>query len=287
MNFYIVIPCHNEAAFIEKTLTSMVAQTLIPKKVVVINDQSTDHSAAIISTFAKAYSFIELVTITSSDSHLPGSKIIKAFQKGFDTLDADYDIICKYDADLEFPTNYLEKIATHFERDSKIGLAGGFCYVEHQGDWVLENLTNQDHVRGALKAYRRECFNDIKGLKPAMGWDTVDELLARYHHWKVYTDPSLKVKHLKPTGNAYNRDAQYQQGAAFYGMRYGFLITFIAALKLAVRKGNLSLLKDYLQGYFRAKRSKKEYLVTEEEGIFIRKLRWKGIKSKLGLSFLT
>ena len=31
-----------------------------------------------------------------------------------------------------------------------------------------------------------------------MGWDTVDELLAKYYGWQILTDKTLKVKHLKP-----------------------------------------------------------------------------------------
>jgi hypothetical protein len=37
------------------------------------------------------------------------------------------------------------------------------------------------------------------GLKAAMGWDTVDELLSTFYGWKVVTDATLIVKHLKPT----------------------------------------------------------------------------------------
>ena len=283
MDFYIVIPCHNEADFIRQTLDSLAVQTLLPKKIVVVNDQSTDESEQIISAFAKAYPFIELLNTTSSDLHLPGSKVIQAVQKGINILDNDYDILCKFDADLIFPVNYLETIAHEFEKDPRIGMAGGFCYVGKDGDWVLENLTNKDHIRGALKAYRKECFKQIGGLKPAMGWDTIDELLAKYYNWQVITNDTLHVKHLKPTGNTYNKAAQFKQGEAFYGMRYGFWLTLIASIKLANRKGNLLLTKDYLRGYFRAKRSKKDHLVSAQEGTFIRNLRWKGIRSKLGV----
>ena len=284
MDFYIVIPCHNEADFIRQTLDSLVVQTLLPKKIVVVNDQSTDESEQIISAFAKAYPFIELLNTTSSDLHLPGSKVIQAVQKGIHTLDEDYDIFCKFDADLIFPVNYLETIAQEFEKNPRIGMAGGFCYVEKDDEWQLENLTNKDHIRGALKAYRKECFKQIGGLKLAMGWDTIDELLAKYYNWQVITNENLHVKHLKPTGNTYNKAAQFKQGEAFYGMRYGFWLTLIASSKLAKRKGNITLTGDYLRGYFRAKRAHKEYLVTTQEGSFIRKLRWKGIRSKLGLN---
>jgi hypothetical protein len=59
----------------------------------------------------------------------------------------------------------------------------------------LENLTDKDNIRGAFKAYRKECFEAIGGLKPAMGWDTVDELLCRFYNWKIKTDATLHVKH--------------------------------------------------------------------------------------------
>ena len=283
MDFYIVIPCHNESAFIGQTLASLVAQTHLPKKVVVVNDQSTDNSAQIVSAFAKAHSYIHLLNITSSDKHLPGSKVINAFYKGFETLDEAYDVICKYDADLIFPPNYLEKINNAFTANEAVGMAGGFCYIEENGDWKLENLTNKDHIRGALKAYRKACFKEMGGIKKAMGWDTIDELLAKYHKWEIYTDETLHVKHLKPTGNTYNKSAQYKQGEAFYGMRYGLTLTLIASCKLAIRKGNFSLVKDYLNGYLKAKMARKEYLVTVAQGAFIRKLRWAGIRKKLGI----
>ena len=159
-------------------------------------------------------------------------------------------------------------------------MASGFCYVERNNNWVLENLTNKDHIRGALKAYRKACFNQIGELKPSMGWDTVDELLAKYHDWEILTDETLHVKHLKPTGQSYNKASKYMQGEAMYKMRYGFWITLISAIKLANKKGSFRLFKDYMSGYFRAKSNKIEFLVSKDEGKFIRNLRWKGIKSK-------
>lgn len=280
MNFYIIIPAHNEEDYIGKTLQSLVEQTLLPKQVVVVNDNSTDNTKKIVEEFTSKYYWISLINITTSNKHLPGSKIIHAFNKGLETLDDNYDIICKFDADLIFPSNYLETIANQFRANEKLGMASGFCYIEKHGEWILENLTNKDHVRGALKAYRKECFKQIGQLKPSMGWDTVDELLAKYHNWEILTDESLKVKHLKPTGKSYNKASKYLQGEAMYKMRYGFWITLISALKLAYKKGSFKLFKDYMSGYFKAKSHKTEFLVSKDEGRFIRKLRWQGILNK-------
>ena len=283
MDFYIVIPAHNEADSIGLTIHSLVNQTLKPKQIVVVNDNSTDNTESIVDSYVKKHPFISLVNNKSSNQHLPGSKIINAFYKGFDTLDDQYDVICKFDADLIFPSNYLEVISNHFKKNNRLGMASGFCYIEKDNQWVLENLTRKDHIRGALKAYKKDCFLEIGKLKPSMGWDTVDELLAKYYNWDILTDESLHVKHLKPTGISYNKASKYLQGEAMYKMRYGFIITSISALKLAYKKGSSALFKDYIAGYFKAKKEKLPFLVSEEEGHFIRKLRWKGILGKFKL----
>ncbi len=281
MKYYIIIPTYNEEKFISLTLQSIVEQTVLPSKVVVVNDGSTDKTEEIVNGFVKKYSFISLVNKSSDAIHLPGSKVIQAFQKGLETLDDNYDIMVKIDADLIFPSNYFETIIKHFQSDERIGMVGGFCYIEKNGEWILENLTDKDHIRGALKAYRKYTFKQIGGLKPEMGWDTVDELLCKFYNWKIVTDESLHVKHLKPTGANYNKVARYKQGEAFYSLGYGFFITSIASLKLAMRKGKPLLFIDYIKGFWKAKWSKKPLLVTNEQAKFIRNYRWKKMKEKL------
>ncbi|MFT7252266.1 MAG: hypothetical protein ACI9FW_002026, partial [Flavobacterium sp.] len=133
----------------------------------------------------------------------------------------------------------------------------------------------------AFKAYRKETFKQIGSLKTAMGWDTVDELLCKFYNWKVITNENLKVKHLKPTGANYNKAARYKQGEAFYSLGYGFWITAIASLKLALRKKKPFLFIDYIKGFWKAKTSGKELFVTLEQAKFIRKYRWKKMKEKL------
>lgn len=281
MNFYIVIPAHNEEDCIAQTLESLVNQSVLPKKVVVVNDNSTDKTEAIVSSFCSKHSWITLVNYKSSNTHLPGSKVINAFYQGYNTLDDNYDIICKFDADIILPTNYLERIKMVFESDKSVGIAGGLAYIKKEHEWVYENIANKTHVRGPFKAYRKACFKAIGGLKPSIGWDTVDTLLAKYHNWKVVVDESLCVKHLKPTGNSYNKTSKHLQGEAMYKMRYGFVITLISALKLSYKKRSFTLFKNYLVGYFKAKKARKAFLVSKDEGKFIRQLRWKGIIGKL------
>ncbi|MCC4212549.1 glycosyltransferase family 2 protein [Leeuwenhoekiella parthenopeia] len=281
MRIAVIIPAYNEADLIAKTLDSLLAQSYKAEIIIVVDDGSTDDTPKIIASYSEKHPEIQLVEKNSEAAHLPGSKVVQAFNYGLKHLKSDYDLLCKFDADLIFPADYLKTVNQAFEQNSELGMYGGFCYVERNGSWELENLTNKDHIRGALKCYRKACFEAIGGLKTAMGWDTLDELLAQYHGWEVATNTSLQVKHLKPTGHTYSAKAKYKQGEAFYGMRYGFILTAIASAKLAMRKKSPKLFKEYLAGYFKAQKKHLPFLVTKEEGAFIRKLRWKKIQEKL------
>ncbi len=281
MKYYVIIPAYNETAYISTMLQSLAQQTVVPAKAVVVNDNSTDDTAEIAASFCAKHQWLSLVNKSSDASHMPGSKVIQAFMTGYETVDENYDIIVKLDADLILPPDYFETVLNTFAKNEKTGMVGGFAYIKNNDEWVLENLTDKDHIRGAFKAYRKECFLQIGKLKPAMGWDTVDELLAKFYEWDVVTINSLKVKHLKPTGASYTKSSRYKQGEAFYSLGYGFTISAIASAKLAMRKKKPLLFADYIKGFLKAKREHKELLVTKEQAAFIRSYRWKKIRSKL------
>lgn len=282
MTYYVVIPAHNEQDFLEGTLQSLAMQTLLPKKVIVVNDNSTDNTEAIINQFTATYTYITKLNTTSSTEHMPGSKVINAFNKGLAMVDDDYDFIVKLDADLILPAHYFSEIAKEFETNRQAGIVGGFIFEKNNsGEWQLNHPMHKKHVRGAFKAYSKVCFKAINGLRNAMGWDTVDELLAQFHGFDIITLNHLQVKHLRPTGNAYNKKAKQLQGKAMFTMKYGFIITLIASLKMALKQQKLYAFFDNIKGYLNAKKENTPFLVTPEEGVFIRKLRWKGIKKKL------
>ncbi len=281
MNYYIIIPAHNEEAFLADTLNSVLRQTVQPKKVVVVNDNSADGTEAIIDTFLALSPIFEKLNTTSSPEHMPGSKVINAFNKGLALLDDQYDVLVKLDADLVLPDHYFEKITYIFKGHPNAGIAGGFIYEKNAKEqWKLNHPMDKNHVRGAFKAYSRACFKAIGGLRCAMGWDTVDELLARFHAYEIFTDETLEVKHLRPTGKAYSQRAKLLQGKAMYGMRYGIWITAIASAKTALKQGKPKAFFDNMHGYLEAEKEKASFLVSEEEGEFIRKMRWGNIRQK-------
>lgn len=283
MNYALVIAAHNEEDYITYCLESILKQSIAPKDIVLVNDNSTDETAKLAEQFKENLTQLTIVHHPSSDDHMPGSKVVAAFNYGLQYLDLNtVDLIVKLDADLILPINYFEEIIKAFKADDQLGIAGGFAYEKDKsGHWKLNHPMNKEHVRGAFKSYRKQCFEKMGGLRIAMGWDTADELLAQFHGYSVKTMDQLKVKHLRPLGKAYNKKAKLLQGKAMYGLRYGFILTLVASVKTSFKQQKPQLILDQLRGYFKAKKEKAPYLVTSTEGAFIRKLRWKGIKQKL------
>ena len=283
MKIYIVIPAHNEEDNIGKALQSLVNQQLKPTRLIVVNDNSTDQTSEIVNGFQKQHPWIAMIYRKSSDQHLPGAKIIEAFYQGYDLLDENYDLICKFDADMVFEENYLIQLSYQFNENNRLGMLAGQCYIQKGNEWILENLNNDDHIRGSLKAYRKECFLEIGKIAKSMGWDTLDELMAKYYRWEIRVDPSLKVKHLKPTGFNYSNGTARLQGVATYRMRLGFTLTTIIGLKRAWVKREMRLLYGYIRGYLQAKRSGVSFIVDSKQGKFLRNYRWKGIFRRIKL----
>jgi glycosyltransferase involved in cell wall biosynthesis len=282
MKFCIILPAYNESLFLDKVLFSFIKQSKIPSKLIIVDDNSTDDTFLIANKYAQKNNWIDVIKTNSAPEHLPGEKVINAFYVGLQTISLnEYDFVGKFDADIILPENYFKNLLNAFHANQNIGIAGGNLYIRKNNSWVFENISNKKKVRGPIKLYKKECFNDIGGLKKSIGWDTVDELLAQYHGWEIYTDESLEVKHLKPTGNAYSKKAKYKQGEAFYKMRYGIVLTKIASLKLALKKRNALFYLNSIIGFLKAFFNRSPFLVNKEEGRFIRKHRWKNILKKI------
>ena len=108
MNIGIIIPAYNEAESIGVTLQSLLNQTYLPYQIIVVDDGSTDTTAEVVNQIATQYPIVQLVQRSEKGEHLPGAKIVQTFNYGLPYLKEAVEVICKFDADLIFPNNYLE-----------------------------------------------------------------------------------------------------------------------------------------------------------------------------------
>ncbi len=281
MRISIIIPAHNEAAFLKDCLDSFVAQTHKLDEVIVVDDNSTDTTFTIASEYAHKHDWIKVVQRKSANEHSPGKKVVDTFNFGLQHA-SDYNLIGKFDADIILPPNYFEEVLNRFQANWKLGMCSGLLFIEKDNEWVYENIADKTHIRGPIKLYHKACFNKVGGLRPGVGWDTVDILLAKYHGFETQTLPELQVKHLRPTGHGYSTKNYQAKGEAFYKMRYSITLAKLAALKMAWQAKSIVLYFQAIFGYLKAFFQKQPRYVSKAEGKFIRKLRWKGIWSKLG-----
>lgn len=254
-----------------------MGQSRIPDEIVLVNDCSTDETENILKDYCQKFPNLQFITTSANSTHEPGAKVVAAFYKGYEQL-KDFDLVGKFDADIILPPNYFEILEKHFKSNPELGMASGHLYIEKNEHWVYESIADSEKIRGPIKLYRKACFDAIGGIRPSIGWDTVDQLLAKHQGWQTLTDSSLKVKHLKPTGAHYASSARLKQGMAFRRMRYGFWLSLLASVKLGYKKGSFRLIYDCMLGYFK---NGKNYIVTPEEGAAIRRFRWAGVKKKL------
>ncbi len=281
MKICIIIPAHNEEIFIADCLHSFVHQTHKPDELIVVDDSSSDSTFHIASDFASDHEWIKVVQKESTDEHLPGQKVVEAFNYGLAKASIEYDLIGKFDADIILPENYFEKMLNHFQANWLLGMCSGLLYVEKNGKWVYEKIAKPSHVRGPIKLYFRKVFELMDGLRLGTGWDTVDALLCQYHNFEVKTDPTLLVKHLRPTGHGYSTKNHRAKGEALFKMRYGLPLAKLALLKMSLQAKSPKLYILGIWGYLSAYVIRPPRFVTSKEGSFIRKLRWKGVLRNL------
>lgn len=280
MRFLIIIPAHNEEDNLPFTLTSLQQQSSKDFKVVVVNDGSTDRTAEVIRNYTETDSRFETVNLQKSE-HQPGSKVVHAFKNGLQTQSIDeFDIICKFDADIILPENYLAEVATAFINNPEYGLVGGLLYIEKEGNWVYEGNSNKHHVRGPMKAYRKECFVQIGGLRETLGWDNIDSILLDHLGWKEVVLPELHVKLIKVKGADYTiRPADYY-GRYFYFLGLNRFLAYIASSKEAMKSKSASFFFDIINSYESCRSEKLELKITKEEQKAVNDQRWRMLKKK-------
>lgn len=111
----IVIPVYNEANHLKLCLETIAAQTVKPDEVIVVDNNSTDGTAAL----ARSYDFVRLV-------HEKRQGVLFAARTGFDA--AAGDIICRIDADTMLPAVWLAEVQNFFLAHSEVSAVTGNCY---------------------------------------------------------------------------------------------------------------------------------------------------------------
>ncbi len=263
LTYVLITPARNEEAYIEKTIQSVVAQTVLPKKWVIVSDGSTDSTDLIVRRYAKKHTFIQLLTVSRDGKFNFGSKV-NAFNEGYKHLqDINYDFIGNLDADVVFSSHYYHYILEEFGKKQNLGIAGGIIQELINNKYVTQKISSNS-VAGAVQLFRRQCYESIGGYIPMEfgGIDAAAEILARANGWDVKTFPEFKVLHNGPVTTGRNNivTTRFYQGLTNYLLGYHPLFHIISCLSRVTYKpfllGSISSLYGYYWAFFQKRKHK-------------------------------
>ncbi len=209
LSYVLITPARNEAALIENTIRSVLAQTVLPTKWIIVSDGSTDGTDEIVQRYLEENSWMELLQMPPREARQFAAKA-HAFNAGYARMQSlDFDIIGNLDADITFEPDYFEFLLAKFSAEPRLGVAGT-PFVEdhsHQGKHTYAHQFAQlEHVSGACQLFRRECFAAVGGYKPVPGGaiDWIAVTTARMNGWKTRTFPERVCFHHRELGTGNN-----------------------------------------------------------------------------------
>lgn len=223
--YIIITPAKNEEEHIEKTIISVVNQTVLPLCWVIVDDGSSDATPDIVKKYLSEYPFIRLIQTGKKDDRHFGNKVY-AINKGFEEVkDLEYDYYCNLDADISFDSHYFEYLLKKFEENSRLGICGGKIYDNINGKFVPQK-SKLHSVGGPVQFFRKECYESFGGYKPSpIGFiDGYAEISARKNGWETQTFPELIVLHHRPEGKLRGSDLKhcFQGGQIEYLFGYSY-----------------------------------------------------------------
>src|SRR5436309_9483041 len=204
MKYVLITPARNEQAFIRRTLDSVVTQTILPERWVIVDDGSIDSTAEIVESYTKRYPWIELIRRRQDPDRNFASKahsVALAFTRA---TPFEFDVVGNLDADVSFEPGYMEFLMRKFSEDTELGVAGTPFTQDGGYDSSKHSFEGENYVAGPCQLFRRRCFQDIGGYvsNRAGGIDWIAVMTARMKGWKVRSFSEKRYHHHRTLGTA-------------------------------------------------------------------------------------
>lgn len=284
--YVLITPARNEAAYIEETIKSVIAQTVLPLQWVIVSDGSTDGTDDIVKKYLPDHPWMELIRMPErAERHFAGK--VHAFNAGYEKVkNLHYDIIGSLDADISFDPEYFSFLLEKFLQYPELGVAG--TPFREDGVQYDYRFTNIEHVSGACQLFRRQCFAAIGGYTPLRvgGIDLAAVLNARMKGWKTRTFTEKTCKHHKKTQSGKHATimATFRSGYHDYLMgSHPVWQIFRSVYQMSKKPFVLSGLM-LLMGYFWAMIKRVDRTVSHEIVVFRGKEQMRRLRDKLALS---
>ena len=220
--YVLITPARNEEAYIEKTIQSLIKQTVLPSKWVIVNDGSTDATSSIVRSYLADHPWMELVDLPVRKDRNFAAKVY-AFNEGLRRVqDLEFELVGNLDADISFGSDHFEFLISKFAENPSLGVAGTAYTQEGGWDSTRDSFEGEASVHGACQLFRYRCFLDIGGYcaNRSGGIDWIAVTTARMKGWVTRNYPDRRYHNYRIMGTAERGPV----GAAFdYGRKDYFL----------------------------------------------------------------
>jgi len=279
--YLLISPCRDEAAYMRRTLDTVLAQSIRPAKWVIVDDGSTDETPRILAEYAKQHDWIEIITRRDRGRRAVGPGVIEAFYAGYQTIRPDeYEYLCKLDLDLHLPPRYFEMLMKRMEDNPRIATCSGKAYIEENGRLINERHGDETSL-GMTKFYRVTCFEAIGGFVREVNWDGIDCHRCRMKGWIAcsWDEPDLRFVHLRKMSSSQQGiyAGRMRNGYGQYFMGTGFLFMAASAISRINQKpyvlGSLAMLWGWVKS---AIQGKPRYADAEFRK-FLRRYQWRAL----------
>ena len=245
MKYILITAAYNEEKYIRGTIESVINQKRPPEQWVIVNDGSTDETEKIIKEYLDDFKPLTLVKINNKEkkeSNLGkvSRHVVACVKDALTHITVnDYQLIGILDSDITFGADYYDAIINKFSENNKLGLGGGFVY-NVDGKKKMPFYENRELVSGAIQLFRKECWNEIKGLYPGGHHDYFAIISCKMYGWEVksFPDPELEVyhhKHASVPGRSQIK-AKFHLGCMDYVCGELFFYSLIRALSMIIQK---------------------------------------------------
>jgi poly-beta-1,6-N-acetyl-D-glucosamine synthase len=201
--YVLITPARNEEALIGKTIESVIHQTVLPTKWVIVDDGSTDRTADIVRRYLARHPWIEMVQMPQRRDRSFAAKV-QAFNAGYEKISRlPYEIIGNLDGDISFDKDHFEFLGRKFSEDMTLGVAGTIFREEGYSS-EKDSFEGHKHVSGQCQLFRRKCWEEIGGYIPhrAGGIDWMAVTTARMMGWKTESFREKSFFHHRHLGTA-------------------------------------------------------------------------------------
>lgn len=137
MTFSIIIPCYNQAHFLDESVSNLIDQTYQNWEAIIVNDGSTDNTIEIASGWVSRDSRIKLV------SHTTNYGLAHARNTGINLANGEF--IAFLDCDDKFSPLHLDLFYSEFKNEFDI-VFSSYCYFSKYGT-ILHTVKIDKKIR--------------------------------------------------------------------------------------------------------------------------------------------